>query len=219
MPEKITIAVADDHVLFRKGLVNLIHSVDDSYQVVLDVSNGQELLDAFLKTEPPDIVIVDINMPQKDGFSTVAALQEQYPGTKVLVISMVTREESVVRMLKLGVKGYLSKDVEPADLGRALHAICHKGFYYTDFITGHLLHELQKSNDRSSLPHLTEREWDFLNLACTELTYKEIADRLDISVKTVDIYRNALFKKLGVASRVGLVIYAIRNGLLDVHEY
>jgi DNA-binding NarL/FixJ family response regulator len=216
MRTTVQVAVVDDHTLFRKGLINLISSLDRGYEVVMEASNGQEFLDQLLKMQPPDIAIVDINMPKKDGFAVVASLRDEFPDTKVLVISMIEKEEAVVRMLKLGVKGYLSKDVEPVDLGRALDAIYHKGFYYTDFITGRLLHELQRSDEKTSDSKLTERERELLCLACTELTYRQIGDRLGISVKTVDIYRNALFKKLNVVSRVGLAIYAIRHGYVDL---
>lgn len=189
----------------------------DEYQVIGEASNGEEaiLLLQDLKQQP-EIAILDINMPGKDGFQTIQWINDNRPDIKVLVVSMIEREETILRMLKMGAKGYLSKDVETADLKRAIDAIIEKGFYYTDFMTGRLVHELQRASSKNHLPELNERETEILKLACTELTYKQIADQLFLSVKTVDTYRDTLFKKLGATSRVGLVIYAIRNGIVQL---
>jgi DNA-binding NarL/FixJ family response regulator len=120
----------------------------------------------------------------------------------------------MVRMLRMGVKGYLSKDVEPGDLKRALDAIMYKGFYYTDFITGRLLHDLQK--DGLNKPQqLSEREKEILQWMCTELSYKEIAAQLNLSVKTIDMYKENLCKKTGCISRIGLAMYAIKNNIAE----
>ena len=123
-------------------------------------------------------------------------------------------------MLKLGVKGYLCKDVEPKELGEALNAIMNKGFYYTDFITGKLVHSLQHAQEDTGKPAainlMNERERDFLQLACSEYTYNEIAAKMFLSPKTIDGYRNALFEKLNVKSRVGLALYAVKHGLVKL---
>ena len=133
---------------------------------------------------------------------------------------MIEKEETIVRMLKLGVKGYLCKDVEPKELGEALNAIMNKGFYYTDFITGKLVHSLQHVQDdtemSSALNLMNEREKDFLQLACSEYTYNEIAAKMFLSPKTIDGYRNALFEKLQVKSRVGMALYAVKHGLVKL---
>ena len=156
-----------------------------------------------------------------DGFATVQWLNENFPLIKILVVSMVEKEESIVHMLKLGIKGYLSKDVEPQVLGEALNAIMDKGFYYTDFITGKLVHALNNNNHSDKVKTdamrlMNDREKEFLQLACSELTYNEIAAKMFLSPKTVDGYRNALFEKFNVKSRVGLVLFAIKNGLVEV---
>ncbi len=216
-PYPVKIIIADDHNLFRKGLCNIIHSMGDEYKVTGEAANGDEAI-ALLQKEknPPDLAILDINMPGKDGFQTIQWMNDHCPGIKVLIVSMIEREEIILRMLKMGAKGYLSKDVETADLKRAIDAIIEKGFYYTDFMTGRLVHELQRTSSKSHLPQLNERETEILKLACSELTYKQIADQLFLSIKTVDTYRDNLFKKLGATSRVGLVIYAIRNGIVQL---
>jgi DNA-binding NarL/FixJ family response regulator len=160
---------------------------------------------------------MDIHMPQMNGFDAVQWLNQNFPLVKILVISMMQNEESVVRMLKMGVKGYLSKDVEPRALVEALEAIMNKGFYYTDFITGKLVHSIQNENTSAeTFRSLNAREKQFLQLACSELTYNEIAAKMYLSPKTIDGYRVALFEKFNVKSRVGLVIYAIKNDLVEV---
>lgn len=215
----VKLGLVDDHRLFRKGMCRLIESVGNQYKIILEADNGDDLIKQLDKSNEPDIVLMDINMPGKDGFATVEWINENYPMIKVLVVSMVEKEESILKMLKLGVKGYLSKDVEPRELSEALDAVLKKGFYYTDFITGKLIHSLQQSQSgkpiiNESIAQLNNREREFLQYACSEMTYKDIADKMFLSAKTIDGYRDALFEKLKVKSRVGLVIYAIRNELV-----
>ncbi|MEO6548493.1 MAG: response regulator transcription factor [Ferruginibacter sp.] len=217
------LALVDDHKLFRKGLINLIELVCSDCEILFEADNGIDLQQKLQKSNEPDIILMDINMPKMDGFATVQWLNENYPLIKILVVSMIEKEESVVRMLKLGVKGYLGKDVEPKELGEALTAIINKGFYYTDFITGKLVHSLQNEKDPDNkhsvaLRLMNDREKDFLKLACSELTYNEIAAQMFLSPKTIDGYRNALFEKLNVKSRVGMAMYAVKHGLVELEN-
>ncbi len=215
-----TLAMVDDHKLFRKGLISLIEMVNSNYHILFEADNGIDLQQKLNATNQPDIILMDINMPGMDGFASVQWLKDNYPLINILVVSMVEKEESIVRMLKLGVKGYLCKDVEPKELGEALHAIINKGFYYTDFITGKLVHSLQNGQDTSEKTEvwklMNDRERDFLQLACSEYTYNEIANKMYLSPKTIDGYRNALFEKLHVKSRVGLALYAVKHGLVQL---
>lgn len=222
MPGKqiMRLALVDDHRLFRKGLVSLIEMVCTDCDILFEADNGVDLQQKLIKGNEPDIILMDVNMPQMDGFATVQWLNENYPLIKILVVSMIEKEESIVRMLQLGVKGYLSKDVEPEELGEALNAVMNKGFYYTDFITGKLVHSLQNDNDSNkktsaAIQSMNDREKDFLQLACSELTYNEIAAQMFLSPKTIDGYRNSLFEKLQVKSRVGMALYAVRHGLVQ----
>jgi DNA-binding NarL/FixJ family response regulator len=217
--------LVDDHKLFRKGLISLIEMVCGNCVILFEADNGLDLQQKLNRQNEPDILLMDINMPLMDGFATVEWLNENFPLVKILVVSMVEKEASIVRMLKLGVKGYLSKDVEPAVLGEALNAIMNKGFYYTDFITGKLVHALNHNSDNDkdkkksdTMRLMNEREKEFLLLACSELTYNEIAAKMFVSPKTVDGYRNALFEKFNVKSRVGLVLFAIKNGLVEIER-
>jgi len=214
--QKIAIALVDDHRLFRKGLLGLIEMVDDQVDVLFEADNGLDMQKKLQPDNLPDIILMDINMPEMDGFESVSWLNKNYPKIKVLVVSMVENEDSIIRMLKLKVKGYLSKDVEPAELGAALKAIMSKGFYYTDFITGKLVHTLQNEQEKEMLVTLNEKEKKFIQLACSELTYNDIAAEMFVSPKTIDGYRNNLFEKLLVKSRVGLALYAVKHGLVKL---
>jgi len=222
MPQtyKVKLALVDDHTLFRKGLISLIEMVSDDYLVLFEADNGKDLQQKINKENQPDIILMDVHMPDMDGFEAVQWLSENYPLVKILVVSMVQKEETIVKMLRLGVKGYLCKDVEPKELGEALHSVINKGYYYTDFVTGKLVHSLQNSNHdnvKKNAPELmSEREKEFLKLACSELTYNEIAAKMFLSPKTIDGYRNALFEKLNVKSRVGLALYAVKNGIVQL---
>lgn len=215
----VSIALVDDHKLFRKGLISLIEMVGSHYSVVFEADNGIDMQAKLKKSPSPDILLMDINMPNMDGYESVKWLSQHHPLTKVLVVSMIEKDETIVRMLKMGVKGYLSKDVEPKELGEALQAVMHKGFYYTDFITGKLVHSLQLGSENTnghSVPPINDREMEFLKLACSEMTYNEIAGKMFLSPKTIDGYRNALFEKLNVKSRVGLALYAVKNGIVQL---
>jgi two-component system invasion response regulator UvrY len=221
--QKMRLVLVDDHRLFRKGLTSLIEMICPDCDILFEADNGTDLQQKISTDNQPDIILMDVNMPKMNGFDTVQWLSESYPLVKVLVISMIEKEESIVKMLKLGVKGYLSKDVEPNILAEALNSIMNKGFYYTDFITGKLVHALNNNNDNSKKGDdarrlMNDREKEFLQYACSELTYNEIAAKMFVSPKTVDGYRNALFEKFKVKSRVGLVLFAIKQGLVEVDK-
>lgn len=213
------IALVDDHVLLRNGLAGLVTNF--GHAVLLEADNGKDFIDKLDKNKLPDIVLMDINMPGKDGYETTQWLKHNYPEIKVLALSMYDNESSIIRMLKSGAKGYILKDSDPAQLKEALVDLADKGFYYSELVTGKLLHAINKiggeSDELMTVVNLTEREREFLKYTCSELTYKDIADRMFVSPRTIDGYRDALFEKLQVKTRVGLVIYSIRNGLVDIN--
>jgi two-component system invasion response regulator UvrY len=216
----IKLGLVDDHRLFRKGLISLIEVAGIRHVILFEADNGLDLQKKIEKNNLPDVILMDVNMPGMDGFASVQWLQENYPSIKILVVSMIEKEETIVRMLRLGVKGYLCKDVEPKELGDALRAVANKGFYYTDYITGKLVHSLQSeaegAHKHQGSDQMNDREKEFLQFACSEMTYHEIAGKMFLSPKTIDGYRNSLFEKLNVKSRVGLVMYAIKNRIVKL---
>jgi DNA-binding NarL/FixJ family response regulator len=213
------VALADDHNLIRNGLANLIDTFD-GFKVLFQASNGQELIDALTPRALPDIVLMDINMPKKDGYETTKWLREMYPDIKVLALSMYDNEGAIIRMIKNGAVGYILKDAEPGDLRRALNEIAQKGYYHSELVTSHLVKMVRQGindgDDKLHAQSLKDKDIEFLKLVCTELTYKEIADKMYLSPRTIDGYRDALFEKLNVRTRVGLVMYAIKNGIVTV---
>lgn len=228
--KKIKLALADDHNLFRKGLIKLINlkNEDNRYTILFEAENGEDLKEKLDPKSLPDILLMDIAMPDADdGFNAVDWVRKTYKDIDILVISMIETEEAIVRMLRMGVKGYLSKDIEVEDLHAALEQIYSKGHYYTDFITGKLVHALNndgtfkpehevKPEENPDLKKLSHNEIEFLKLAATDDTYLQVADKMKLSHKTIDGYRDALFKKLNVTSRVGLALFAVKHGLVKL---
>ncbi len=213
---QIQVAIADDHTLLRKALGKLIGSFDD-YMVLFEADNGKEIKNKIAQHIVPDLVLLDVNMPEMDGFETAGWLNKNYPKVKVLALSMFSDERTIIKMLRLGAKGYILKNIDPDELKNALDSVMKKNFYLSDYISGKIISGLHKDVDRVEEPGpLTQREKDFLRLICSEITYKDIAAKMYVSPRTVDEYRNNLFEKLKVKSRVGLVMYAIRNGLVEV---
>ena len=213
---KIAVCLVDDHKLLRKGMVEVIDGFQQ-YRVTGECSNGKEFVEMMNSIEVPQIVLLDINMPHMDGFETAAWLNEHHPTVRVIALSMYDDEKSIIRMIKNGARGYILKDADPADLRRAFDDVMSKGYCYSDLVSGVLIHNLHcESEAVPNKVNINPREMEFLKLACTELTYKEIADRMCLAPRTIDGYREALFEKLGVKSRVGLAMYAIRNGLVKM---
>ncbi len=155
-----------------------------------------------------------------DGYETALWLKKNYPLIKVLSLSMYDNENAIIRMFKAGAKGYILKDCDPSELRTALDSVNNKGFYYSELVTGRLIHTINQmddaDNNTANLVQLSDREIEFLKLICSELTYKEIADKMFLSPRTIDGYRDALFEKLNAKTRVGLVMYAIKNGIVNL---
>ncbi len=216
---KTKMALADDHVLLRNGLANLLRDLD--YEVLFEADNGRMFTEKLNSDNLPEVVLMDINMPKMDGYETTLWLKQHYPDIRVLALSMYDDENAIIRMLKSGARGYILKDSDPSELKAAIQAILTKGFYHSELVTGRLIHAIntldQPANSSvKNILGLNDREIEFLKLACTEKTYKAIAEQMHLSPRTIEGYRDALFEKLDLRSRVGLVVFAIKNGIVTI---
>jgi len=210
------VILADDHVLLRDALAKLIGTFEEC-RVIGVASNGRELLQFIQDGHLPNIVVLDLNMPHMDGYETAQWLQENHPDVRILILTMYDSEIALIRLLQVGVRGFLKKDIHPNELRNALLSVAEDGYYYSHNTTGKLANLFQKNHSNNSSIEkamLTKLDIEFLKLASTDMTYKEIAHLMKITPRAIDGYRDSLFDKLDVKSRVGLAIYAVKNGIV-----
>jgi two-component system, NarL family, invasion response regulator UvrY len=214
---QLKISVVDDHNLFRKGLIKLINmgNSNNQYSILFEAENGKELQEKMKNAPFPDIILMDIEMPDVNGFEAVEWLKRTHPEIKIMVISMKEDEKSVLRMLRLGVKGFLNKDIEVEDMHNALDTISNNGIYYSEIATNVMNQELNGQSKTIAGVTLSENERVFLKHVVTELTYQQIADKMNLSFKTIDGYRESLFKRCNVKSRTTLAMWAVRQGIIQ----
>lgn len=207
------IVIVDDHILIAKALSGIIENYKD-FEVLYECENGKALQEKLNnKKNVPDIVLLDISMPVMDGFETAQWLRESHPEVLIMALSMQDDEQSLIKMIKSGAKGYLLKNVHPLELEKALKSLVKNGFYYPDWATSKVFQSLgSASTAKSETVNITEREKEFLSYSVTEMSYKEIAEKMFCSPRTVESYRDSLFEKLGLKTRVGLAVYAMKNG-------
>lgn len=207
--KQFTVVIVDDHTLLSQAIQTMVNTFN-KFNVLYTCKNGQELIDKFSIPENiPNVVLMDINMPIMNGVETTEWITKNHPKVNVMALSVEDEDFTILKMLKAGAAGYLLKDTEKSVLENALLEIAEVGFYHTKNVTTILMNSL--AGEEVVEISLTEKERIFLKLSCTELTYKEIADKMNLSPKTVDNYRNNLFTKLHVKNRVGMVTYAIKN--------
>ncbi len=217
MPKsRIRVALADDHTMFRKGIVELLRANADKFEIVAEAANGKELIDFFHQLlTPPQVCLLDVNMPIMDGYKTLAVLKKEFPQVKFLTLSMYDHEMAVIRMLRLGASGYLLKEDDPEQLKLAIEYVAKHEFYSSELTRAHV-RGLRREGDEYKKVELTPNEQRFLEYACTEMIYKEIAKEMGLSVRTIEGYRDDLFERLGVSTRTGLVIYALKTGMVSL---
>jgi DNA-binding NarL/FixJ family response regulator len=208
-----SIAIIDDHILIAKALTGIIENFKQ-FNVLYECENGKALQEKCLvKNNIPDIVLLDISMPVMDGFETAAWLKETHPEVLIMALSMQDDEQSLIKMIKCGAKGYLLKNVHPTELEKALDTLVKNGSYFPDWATSKVFMSLTNDkNDAKNIIQITAREKEFLQYSITEMSYKEIAEKMFCSPRTVESYRDSLFEKLDLKTRVGLAVYAIKNG-------
>ena len=207
---KYSVVIVDDHTLLSQAIAGMVNTFD-KFKVLYTCKNGKELVDKFSESPKhiPDVVLMDINMPIMNGIETTDWITKNHTTVNVMGLSVEDEDNTILKMLKVGAIGYLLKDTEKSVLEKALIEIVENGFFHTKNVTNLLMKSL--SGNVEQVLEFKEREITFMKLACTELTYKEVADKMCLSPKTIDGYRDVLFTKLGVKNRVGLVMYAIKN--------
>lgn len=211
---KIRVAYAEDHVAMRESIAFYLQETSP-IEVIIEACNGKELLEKIRQsTVKPDICILDINMPGMNGFETLAKLKSTKLDLKILVLSTFTDDIYVVRMIRGGVNGYLSKSCSFEEVKQALFALHEKGYYYSDFYMSKSAAAARDENYR--FPEFTEKELQLLKYSCSNKTYAEISVAMNCTVKSVQGYRESLFRKLKVNSRVGLALFAVRSGMVPI---
>ena len=211
----INIGIIDDHQLFVKSLGLMLESFTN-YNVVIEAFNGKDLQEKMKqKITVPDIILIDVNMPQMNGYETAKWLNEHYPQIKLVALSMNDDDHTIIDMIKAGCCAYLMKDTHPNELEKALTEINEKGYYNGDASNINYRRLMKSEQEKESL-NINDRERNFLRLACSDKTYKQIASEMNLSERTIDGYREVLFQKLKVQSRVGLCLEAIRKQIVSL---
>ena len=215
--EVIKVAIADDHKIFRKGVILSLRPFTN-IKFVLEAENGDELLSGVAAAEP-DVVLMDLRMPGKDGIETTKALTKQFPNIHIIVLSMYEDERFVSHMMENGANGYLLKNAEPQEIRRAIIDVFEKGYYLNNFVNRILLkksHAKQKViPSLNSEITLSEKERDVLKFICMEFTAQEIAQKMEISPRTVEAIKDRLMERFGSKNTAGLVFFAVKNNLVD----
>jgi len=215
--KSVSVAIVDDHKLFCRSLEVMVNRFK-GFSVLFTASDGLDFINKLQKQlRTPDIVIMDQYMPIMDGTATILWLKENFPEISIIALSINYNENVVLNMARNGVKAFLLKDADLNEFKDALEIVSKGGHYYPNYVTHYLLKGVSKPDSETVFDprELKQFEIDFLRLVSTELTYKEIAETMNISPRTVDGYRDQLFEKLGLKSRVGLVLYAVRNRIIE----
>jgi len=214
--EPILIAIADDHAVVRDSISNMVSNFPQ-FEVGIKAKHGKDLIEQLAKAKKlPEICILDVQMPEMNGYETIEYIKKKWPDIKVLALSMLEDEFAIIRMLKMGASGYLSKASDLEELQKALIYLNERGYYSSEFIASNYFRTIK--NDKPATSNITQRQMEFLKYCCTELSMKEIAAKMHISTSTALSYRNALCDKLDLTTRQGLAIYAIKSGIVSFDD-
>ena len=216
MDSKIKIAVVDDQHLVREGIISLLKEYN-GFEIIMEASNGKDFID-LLKVKKPQVVLLDYEMPVMDGNETISVLQEHYPEIKIIVISGYDTEEIIIHLMERGVNAFLQKDRHINELIDAIHVVMANNYYFNNQISMVMLHRLVNMKKHTAVYDpitLTEREIEVARLICQELSNKEIAEKLFLSPRTIDSYREKLMQKIGARNTAGIVLYAIKHNLIN----
>ncbi|UEG48940.1 response regulator transcription factor [Ferruginibacter lapsinanis] len=215
--ETIKVAIADDHKLFRKGVILSMRSYTN-IQFVMEAENGNELLEKITEADP-DIVLCDLKMPVKDGIEVTKSLAKTHPHIRVLILTMYEDEHFIGHLMDCGAAGYLLKNTDSAEIKKAIMDVKRTGYYLSSFVNRVLVkknYSKQKFNaNLSSEVVISEKEKEVITLVCMEFTATEIAQKMNISARTVEAIKDRLMERFGVKNSVGLVFYAMKHQLID----
>ncbi|MFN7823510.1 MAG: response regulator [Bacteroidota bacterium] len=206
----ITMSLVDDHTMLRKSMAALLELMG-GFRIIFQASDGRELVDYLSSNTWPDLVLMDVSMPVMSGPETTRWLREHCPEIKVVALSMVRSENTIIRMMSSGARAYLLKDVEPEELVRMLQEVHQHGYAHNEMVPLPV-----KTHTAGAPIQLSAQEKQFMQWVCAEKSHKEIAELMQLSPRTIDGYRDSLLRKLGVNSRVGIVMYALQNGIVPL---
>jgi DNA-binding NarL/FixJ family response regulator len=209
---KITIAIVDDHQLFREGIHSLLTNNGD-YQVVISANNGLEFFEALSSTDPPEVVLLDLTMPEMDGFEVLDRLRKEYPSIRSIALSMHDDGNYIVKCIKNGASGYLLKNTDEDEMLKAIRTVYRGGKYFNRDVADIMIHQM--SSKESDTQKLSPKETEVLNLIAQGLTTKEIAQKLFISTRTVETHRVNIMKKLNARNTAETIKIAAQQGLID----
>jgi DNA-binding NarL/FixJ family response regulator len=216
--KKIKISIADDHAIFRRGIVSLLQNNDD-FEVVAQAANGQELIDSLVIT-PPDVILMDLQMPVLDGIRATQQIKKDFQHIKIIIISMHDEAQFVTHLMELGANGYLLKDADPDEVENAIYTCHNEDYYYGAFLLKVMHNRMINKPVRKIIPYfsiqidLSEREVEVLQLICEGTTAPQIAEKINLSPRTVEGHRNRIMEKTGTKNIAGLVAWAVRNGVV-----
>ena len=215
----IKVAIADDHKIFRKGVILSLRQYNN-IKFILEAENGEELIKIITEAEEqPGVVLMDLKMPVKDGIETTKYLNKHFPAIRIIILTMYEDERFVGHLMDSGANGYLLKSTDPTEIKKAISDVMRTGFYLNNFVNKVLIkknYAKQKFNPNlNSEVVISEREKEVLNLVCMEFTAHEIAQKMEISARTVEAIKDRLMERFGVKNSVGLVFYAMKNSLID----
>lgn len=212
----ITVGIADDHKIFRKGVILSLRPYTN-ISFIFEAENGEDLLEK-LQGEQPDIVLLDLRMPGKDGIETTKEISKRFPNIRILILTMYEDERFVSHLMENGANGYLLKNADPAEIKKAIMEVMARGYYLNNFVNRVLLKKSAKNKTIPSLNteiNISEKEKEVIRLLCLEFTASEIAQKMEISARTVESVKDRLMERFGLKNTAGLVFYAVKNNLID----
>ncbi len=217
--EKKSIILVDDHLVVRSGLKELIEKLGH-YHISGEFDNGKQLVEAYPLQPVPDLIILDITMPEMDGDEAMKLLNEKGNKSPVLILTLNQDDDRMVSLFRMGVRGYLQKNCSAKIMREALSEIFRCGFYHNEFLSYSLRHDQmpkEKSEQEMIIEQLSDKERDFLKLVChpDEYTYEQIAGHMGVKHRTIDGYRESIFEKFAIKSKTGLVLFVLKHQLFD----